>query len=136
MLFLKVVRLAWFLLLPETFLGAKALESIPGVRPQLYADNLKCVSGSPAALLSAARFSNMKIRLVGQEAAPKKCVFLSTSKKVRNDMKGWAVSDTGDRWTVGDGGRASWPWVRCFFCLICTRRVSQDPVFFWLAAFL
>ena len=34
-----------------------ALESIPGVRPQLYADNLKCVSGSPAALLlSAARF--------------------------------------------------------------------------------
>ena len=47
----------------------RALESIPGVRLQLYADNLKCVSGSPAALLSAA---SMYICLVGQEAAPKK----------------------------------------------------------------
>ena len=73
----------------------RALESIPGVRPQLCADNLKCVSGSPAALLGAARFTNMYISLVGQKAAPKKCVFLSTSKKVWNDMKGWAVSDTG-----------------------------------------
>ena len=53
-----------------------ALVSIPGVRPQLYADNLKCVSGSPAAFLGAARFSRVYIRLVGQEAAPKKCVFL------------------------------------------------------------
>ena len=42
----------------------RALESIPCVRPQLYADNLKCVSGSPAALLSAARFTSMYIRLV------------------------------------------------------------------------
>ena len=37
----------------------KALESIPGVRPQLFADNLKCVSGYRAALLSAARFTSM-----------------------------------------------------------------------------
>ena len=74
-----------------------ALESILGVRPQLY---LKCVSGSPAALLSAARFTSVYICLVGQEAAPKKCVFLSTSKKVRNDMKCWAVSDSGDKWSV------------------------------------
>ena len=42
----------------------------------------------------------MYICLVGQEAAPKKCVFLSTSKKVRNDMKYWAVSDTGYKWSV------------------------------------
>ena len=40
------------------------------------------------------------IRLVRQEAAPKKCVFVSTSKKVKNDMKGRVVSDAGDRWTV------------------------------------
>ena len=78
----------------------RALESIPGVRPQLYADNLKCLSGSPAALLSAARFTHKYIRLVGQEAAPKKCVFLRTSKKVRDDMKGWAVSDVGYKWVV------------------------------------
>ena len=63
------------------------------------------MSGSPAALLSAARFTNMYIRHVGLEAAPKKGVFLSTSKKVRNDMKGWVVSDTGDRWTVKLGVR-------------------------------
>ena len=90
MVFIVALYLPW----------CRALESIPGVRPQLYASNLKCVSGSPAALLSAARFTNMYIRLVGQEAAPKKCAFLSTSKKVWNDMKGWVVSDTGDRWTV------------------------------------
>ena len=77
-----------------------ALESIPGVRPQLYADNLKCVSGSPAALLSAARFTNMYICLVCQKAAPKKFVFLSTSREVRSDMKYWTVSDTGDKWSV------------------------------------
>ena len=29
------------------------------------------------------------------------CFFLSTSKKVRNDMKCRAVSDTGDKWSVG-----------------------------------
>ena len=51
------------------------LESIPGVRPQLYAYNLKCVSGSPAAGLGAARFTNMYIYLVGQEAAPQDVCF-------------------------------------------------------------
>ena len=69
MVFVVALHLPW----------CRALESIPGVRPQLYADNLKCVSGSPSAPLSAARFTNMYIRLVGQEAAPKTCVFLSTS---------------------------------------------------------
>ena len=78
----------------------RALESIPGVWPQLYADNLKCVSGSPAALLSAAQFTDMYIRIVVQEAAPKRCVFLRISKKIKKDMKGWVVSDTGDRWIV------------------------------------
>ena len=90
MVFIVALYLPW----------CRALESIPGVRPQLYADYLKCVSGSPAALLSAARFTNLYISLVGQEAAPKKCVFLSTSKDTRSDMKCWVVSDAGDRWSV------------------------------------
>ena len=60
---------------------SRALGSIPGVRPQLYADNLKCVSGSPAALLSAARFTSMYIRLVGQEAAPK-CIFFVLRRRL------------------------------------------------------
>ena len=95
MIFIVAIYLPW----------CRALESIPGVRPQLYADNLKCVSGSPAARLSAARFTSMYICLVGQEAAPEKCVFLSTSKKVRNDMKCWSVSDTRDKWSVRLDGR-------------------------------
>ena len=48
-----------------------------GVRPQLYADNLKCVSQDPDLLLSAARFTTGYVRLVGQEPAPSKCVLLS-----------------------------------------------------------
>ena len=58
----------------------RVLESVPGVTPHLYADNLKCVSSNPEALLSAARFTNLYIELVGQKAAPKKCVLISTSK--------------------------------------------------------
>ena len=71
-----------------------------GVQPQLYADNLKCVSRDPGVLLRAARFTTGYVRLVGQEPAPSKCVFLSTSRVVRKDMREWVVSDEGHRWTV------------------------------------
>ena len=37
-----------------------------GVEPQLYADNLKCVSRNPGLLLRAARFTTGYVRLVGQ----------------------------------------------------------------------
>ena len=40
-----------------------------GVEPQLYADNLKCVSRDPDLLLDAARFTTGYVRLVGQEPA-------------------------------------------------------------------
>ena len=50
-----------------------------GVRPQFFADNLKCVSWDPDLLLNAARFTTGYVRLVGQELAPGKCVLLSTS---------------------------------------------------------
>ena len=46
-----------------------------GVQPQLYADNLKCVSRDPEVLLSAARFTIGYVRLVGQEPAPSKCAY-------------------------------------------------------------
>ena len=48
-----------------------------GVEPQLYADNLKCVSRDPDLLLHAARFTAGYVRLVGQEPVPGKCVLLS-----------------------------------------------------------
>ena len=90
MVFIVALHLPWCM----------ALESISCVQPQLCANNLKCVSGSSAALLSAARFTTLYIRLVGQEAAAEKCVLLSTSRKVRVDMKDWLVSDAGDKWSV------------------------------------
>ena len=65
------------------------LEVVPGVTPQLYGDNLKCVSSSPESLSGAAGFTHMFLKLVGQEAAPRKCVLLSTSKKVCTDVSTW-----------------------------------------------
>ena len=40
-----------------------------GFEPQLYADNLKCVSRYPDVLHRAARFTIGYVRLVGQELA-------------------------------------------------------------------
>ena len=71
-----------------------------GVQPQLYADNLKCVSRDPDLLLNAARFPTGYVRLVGQEPASSKCVLLSTSREVRKDMKEWVLSQEGDKWSV------------------------------------
>ena len=52
-----------------------------GVQPQLYADNLKCVSRDPDLLLKAARFTTGYVRLVGQEPVPSKCVFEVLSER-------------------------------------------------------
>ena len=71
-----------------------------GVEPQLYADNLKCVSRDPDLLLSAATFTTGYVRLVGQEPAPSECVLLSPSREVRKDMKDWVLSQEGDKWSV------------------------------------
>ena len=76
------------------------LSAQAGVQPQLYADNLKCVSRDPDLLLAAARFTTGYVRLVGQEPAPGKCVLLSTSREVRYGMKSWVLSQEGDQWSV------------------------------------
>ena len=68
-----------------------------GVQPQLYADNLKCVSRDPDLLLAAVRFTTGYVRLVGQEPAPSKCVLLGTSREVRYGMKSWVLSQEGDQ---------------------------------------
>ena len=70
------------------------------VEPQLYADNLKCVSSNDDDLYEAAWFTNSYIRLVGQTPAPSKCVLLSTSKVVRTLMRNCILSDSGDKWSV------------------------------------
>ena len=90
MMFIVALYLPW----------CRYLSAHGGVQPQLYADNLKCVSKDPDLLLNAARFATKYVRLVGQEPAPSKCVLLSTSREVRGDMKGWVLSQEGDRWSV------------------------------------
>ena len=70
------------------------------VQPHVYADNLKCVSTDPGLLPNAARFTTGYVRLVGQEPAPSKCVFLSKSRAVRREMKDWVLSQEGDQWSL------------------------------------
>ena len=76
------------------------MEAFKGVKPQLYADNLKCISNDDNDLLEAARFTNTYIRLVGQAPAPSKCILLSTSATVRGLMKEWVLSEAGDKWSI------------------------------------
>ena len=90
MMFIVALYLPW----------CRYLSAQVGVRPQLYADNLKCLSRDPDLLLHAARFTTGYVRLVGQEPAPSKCVHLSTSREIRKDMKDWVLSCEGDQWSV------------------------------------
>ena len=90
MIFIVALYLAWC-----RYLGAQC-----EVSPQLYADNLKSVSGDTGLLLRAARFTTGYVRFVGQEPAPSKCVLLSTSRAVRAEMRSWVLSDEGHKWTV------------------------------------
>ena len=85
MMFIVALYLPWCL----------GLADMAGVFPQLYADNLKCVSYSESELLAAAQFTSRYIRL----AAPSKCVLLSTSAKTRARMKTWDISGASDCWT-------------------------------------
>ena len=90
MIFIVALYLPW----------CRHLESSGRVKPQLYADSLKCVSSDEYDLLEAARFTNRYIRLVGQAPALSKCILLSTSVRVRGLMKDWVLSESGDKWTV------------------------------------
>ena len=76
------------------------LESLPDVKPQLYADNLKCSAARPRALFESAHFTAQYVRSVGQDVSPGKCVLLSTSRAVRRAMKLWDISGDGGFWKV------------------------------------
>ena len=77
----------------------RRLESMPSIRPQLYADDLMFSSACPNALFGAARVTVQYVRSVGQDVSPAKCVLLNTSKAVRKSMKLWDVSGDGRSWT-------------------------------------
>ena len=76
------------------------LDSLPDVKPQLYADNLKCSAARPRALFESAYFTAKYVRLVGQDVSPGECVLLSTSRAVRKAMKLWDISGDGGYWKV------------------------------------
>ena len=48
------------------------LESLPDIKPQLYADNLMCSTTQPRALFESAYFTAKYVRLVGQDVSPGK----------------------------------------------------------------
>ena len=76
------------------------LYSLPDVKPQLYADNLKCSAARPRALFESADCTAQYVRSVGQDVSLGKCVLLSTSKTVGRAMKLWDVSGDGGFWKV------------------------------------
>ena len=76
------------------------LDSLPDIKPQLYADNLKCSVEHLRALFESARFTARYVRSVGQDVSLGKCVLLSTSKTLRKAMKLWDISGEGSFWNV------------------------------------
>ena len=93
----RVVRSVWCSLLP-CVPWCRHLDSLPDVKPQLYADNIKCSAERPRALF--ARFTARYVRSVGEDGSPGKCVLLSTSQSVRKAMKLWDISGDGGFWNV------------------------------------
>ena len=76
------------------------LDSLPDIKPQLYADNLKCSAERPRALFESARFTAQCVRSVGQDVSPGMCVLLCSSESVRKAMKLWDISGDGGFWNV------------------------------------
>ena len=76
------------------------LDSLPDVKPQLYADNLKCSAERPCALFESARFTGQYVRTAGQDVSLGKCILLSTSKSGRKSMMLWDISGDGGFWKV------------------------------------
>ena len=54
------------------------LDSMPDVKSQLYADNLKCSAERPRALFESASFTAKYVRSVGQDVSPGKCVLFKS----------------------------------------------------------
>ena len=101
------------------------LESLPNVRPQLYADNLECSAQCPHALFGAARFTARYVRAVGQDVSPGKCVLFCTSKSVRKALKLWDISSDSRFWKVqldvrDLGGHLDFPYRARAGTLSCT----------------
>ena len=89
-------------------LWCRHLESLPDVKPQLCADNLKCSAERRGAIFDSARFTAQYVRSVGQRVSPGKCVLLSTSLSVRKAMKLRDISFDGTFQVMVASGRFNW----------------------------
>ena len=98
--FPRVVPLSMVFIVALYVPWCRHLESLPDIKPQLYADNLKCSTTQPRALFESAYFTARYVRFVGQDVSPGKCVLLSTSRTVRRAMKLWDISGDGGFWKV------------------------------------
>ena len=76
------------------------LESLAGISPQFYADNLKCSSYCVDSVLAAAQYTVSYVHAVGQEASPSKCELLNTSKAARRRMTAWRNRNESCFWAV------------------------------------
>ena len=75
-----------------------ARESMGGIKPLLYADNLKSEGSNSDALFDAARISKEYILLL--DTLPPPNVQLSTCASVRSRMKSWVISGYDDHCKV------------------------------------
>ena len=96
----KDARLSMFFIVAFYVPWCWNLESLRGIFPQLYADNLKCTSKKVDSVLAAARHMVSYVKEVGQEASPSKCVLLSTSRAARRRMTAWRNENEGCFWAV------------------------------------
>ena len=117
------------------------LESLPDIKPQLFADNLKCSTAQPRALFESAYFTAKYVRLVGQDVSPGKCVLLSTSRAVRRAMKLWDISGDGGFWKVqldirDLGGHLDFTLSRSWLVLFLVELVRQLLVLLLLVLYL
>ena len=76
------------------------LEFLPHIKPQLYADNLKCSTTQLGLCLSLLTLLLGMFGLLDRMFLLAKCVLLSTSKAVRRAMKLWDISGDGGFWKV------------------------------------
>ena len=73
---------------------------MPGIKPQLYADNLKCSAERPGAVFESARFTAQYVRLVRTSLLVSVFFLAPPSRLGRQYMKLWDISGDVRFWKV------------------------------------
>ena len=62
------------------------LEALPAIKPQLYADNLKCSAECLNVLFAAAQFTAQCVRSVGQDVSLLKSAFSLAPPRLSDEL--------------------------------------------------